>query len=427
MNSILSFFARHLAFSLMAGIAVLIFALLAFDSAGMPTADKTEFSPHVLCTSGTTIVKRSDKSVVLSAEKAADIFQGDQIRTRGGSAATVFWTDGSVTRLAENTTVNVSELLNNKDTASTKVDFSLVEGKTWSRVYRYLSDDSYFHQRFDEGRKLAAVRGTAFEINVDKGYLRTASHAVDVTDPAGKLLATVPEGAVVRVRDLQSLINSALDTAWEDINKTEDAKLAIEMAKQAQAEMSTRMAALKDLPVTVAFSGGNLSVALAPEYAEKAKNGQIAYEELLKVYEASAALSENPGNVQSKEALRDAILAAAPESEKPKLATLFARHEIYDSWMSLSSEEQLLRTRQKLSEYIRAGADKEALKGLESSLPSEKIELFNSTMDALKKKGLKELSDPNLFMSDTKSLFDSATNGVKSVLDDVQKFVPSIK
>lgn len=427
MNSILSFFARHLAFSLMAGIAVLIFALLAFDSAGMPTADKTEFSPHVLCTSGTTIVKRSDKSVVLSAEKAADIFQGDQIRTRGGSAATVFWTDGSVTRLAENTIVNVSELLNNKDTASTKVDFSLVEGKTWSRVYRYLSDDSYFHQRFDEGRKLAAVRGTAFEINVDKGYLRTASHAVDVTDPAGKLLATVPEGAVVRVRDLQSLINSALDTAWEDINKTEDAKLAIEMAKQAQAEMSTRMAALKDLPVTVAFSGGNLSVALAPEYAEKAKNGQIAYEELLKVYEASAALSENPGNVQSKEALRDAILAAAPESEKPKLATLFARHEIYDSWMSLSSEEQLLRTRQKLSEYIRAGADKEALKGLESSLPSEKIELFNSTMDALKKKGLKELSDPNLFMSDTKSLFDSATNGVKSVLDDVQKFVPSIK
>lgn len=145
------------------------------------------------------------------------------------------------------------------------------------------------------------------------------------------------------------------------------------------------------------------------------------------MYEASAALSENPGNVQSKEALRDAILAAAPESEKPKLATLFARHEIYDSWMSLSSEEQLLRTRQKLSEYIRAGADKEALKGLESSLPSEKIELFNSTMDALKKKGLKELSDPNLFMSDTKSLFDNATNGVKSVLDDVQKLVPSIK
>lgn len=427
MNSILSFFARHLAFSLMAGIAVLIFALLAFDSAGMPTADKTEFSPHVLCTSGTTIVKRSDKSVVLSAEKTADIFQGDQIRTRGGSAATVFWTDGSVTRLAENTTVNVSELLNNKDTASTKVDFSLVEGKTWSRVYRYLSDDSYFHQRFDEGRKLAAVRGTAFEINADKGYLRTASHAVDVTDPAGKLLATVPEGAVVRVRDLQSLINSALDKAWEDFNKTEDAKLAIEMAKQAQAEMSNRMAAIKDLPVTVAFSGGNLSVALAPEYAEKAKNGQVAYEELLKVYEASAALSENPGNVQSKEALRDAILAAAPESEKSKLATLFARHEIYDSWMSLSSEEQLLRTRQKLSEYIRAGADKEALKGLESSLPSEKIELFNSTMDALKKKGLKELSDPNLFMSDTKSLFDNATNGVKSVLDDVQKLVPSIK
>lgn len=427
MHSIFSFFAKHLAFSLMAGIAVVIFALLAFDSAGMPTVDKTEFSPHVLCTSGTTIVKRSEKSVVLSAEKTADIFQGDQIRTRGGSSATVFWTDGSVTRLAENTTVNVSELLNNKDTASTKVDFSLVEGKTWSRVYRYLSDDSYFHQRFDEGRKLAAVRGTAFEINADEGYLRTASHAVDVTDPAGKLLATVPEGAVVRIRDLQSLINSALDSAWEEFNKTEDAKLAIEMARRAQEEMSTRMETLKNLPVTLAFSGGNLSVALSPEYAQKAKDGQIAYEGLLKVYEASAALAENPQNVQSKEVLRDAILAAAPTDEKPRLATFFAVHEIYDSWTSLSSEEQLLRTRQKLSEYIKAGADKETLRALESSLPSEKIELFNSTMDAIKKKGLEELSDPNLFMSDSKTLFDSATNGVKSILDDVQKLVPSIK
>lgn len=427
MNSILSFFARHLAFSLMAGIAVLIFALLAFDSAGMPTADKAEFSPHVLCTQGTTIVKRSDKSVVLSAEKTADIFQGDQIRTRGGSSATVFWTDGSVTRLSENTTVNVSELVNGKDASSAKVDFSLVEGKSWSRVYRYLSDDSYFHERFDEGRKLAAVRGTAFEIDATKEYLRTQSHAVAITDPAGKLLVTVPEGAVVNVRNLQSIVNAALDSAWEDFNKTEDAKLAMEMAKKAQSEMTAHLEALKNLPVSVAFSGGDLNVTLSPDYAQKAKEGKIAYQELLKVYQASAALKENPENVKSKEALRDAILAAAPENEKSKLATVFAVHETYDSWASLSNEEQLLRTRQKLSEYIRAGADKEALKGLESSLPAEKVELFNSTMDAIKKKGFDTLSDPNLFMSDTKTLFDDATDGVKSVLDGVQKLVPTIK
>ncbi|MFZ3232425.1 MAG: FecR domain-containing protein [Patescibacteria group bacterium] len=427
MNSILSFFARHLAFSLMAGIAVLIFALLAFDSAGMPTTDKSEFSPHVLCTQGTTIVKRSDKSVVLSAEKTADIFQGDQIRTRGGSAATVFWTDGSVTRLAENTTVNVSELLNNKDTSSTKVDFSLVEGKSWSRVYRYLSDDSYFHERFDEGRKLAAVRGTAFEIDASKGFLRTQSHAVDVTDPAGKLLATVPEGAIVGIRNLQSLVDAALDSAWEEFNKTEDAKLAKDMAKRAQDEMSARVAALKDLPVAVSFSGGDLSVALAPDYAQKAKEGKVAYQELLKVYQATAALKENPENVKSKEALRDAILAAAPENEKSKLATAFAIHETYDSWTSLSNEEQLLRTRQKLSEYIRAGADQEAVRRIESKLPTDKMDRFNSVMDSLKKKGFDTLSDPNLFMTQPKAVLDSATDAAKSAIEDVRKLVPNIK
>ncbi len=199
------------------------------------------------------------------------------------------------------------------------------------------------------------------------------------------------------------------------------------MARKAQEEMSSRMESLKNLPVTLSFSGGSLSVALAPEYAEKAKAGQVEYEQLLKVYEASAALDENPQNVESKEALRDAILAAAPESEKPRLATFFAVHEVYDSWTSLSSEEQLLRTRQKLSEYIKAGADKETLRAIESSLPSEKVELFNSTMDAIRKKGFEKLSDPNLFMSDSKAIFDTATDGVKSVLDDVQKLVPSIR
>ena len=78
------------------------------------------------------------------------------------------------------------------------MDFALSEGKTWSRVYRYLSEGSRFQERFDDGKKIAAVRGTAFEIDTSSGYLRAESHAVEISDLSGKLLKTLPEGIAVK-------------------------------------------------------------------------------------------------------------------------------------------------------------------------------------------------------------------------------------
>lgn len=427
MKTVLAFLSRHLAFSLMAAIVVVVFALLAFDSAGMPKPEKNDFTPHVLCTSGRTVVKRPEGSVTLLAEKTEDVRQGDQIKTLRQSSATVFWADGSVTRLSENTTIDVNELVNDKKTASTKIDFSLTEGKTWSHVYRYLTEDSHFRERFDEGNKVAAVRGTAFEVNADQGYLRTASHAVDVTDPAGKLLSTVPEGVAVNAKSLQSLINAALDTAWEKANVAEDLKYSREMAERAKGEVSARLSALKDLPVTVSFSGNSLSVDVSKDFVAKARSGQYGYGELLRAYEATAALPEDASTIRSKEILRDAILAAAPADRKEDLASLFARHQTYDSWAAAATGgEEFLRIRKKVREYVEAGAKDSELKNLESALPKEKVEQFNSAMEELKKLGVEGLSDPSLFLSESKEIFDSATNGVKSTLDGVQKLLPNL-
>ncbi|MDQ1343482.1 MAG: FecR protein [Patescibacteria group bacterium] len=433
MQSILAFFSRHLAVSLMVGIAVVIFALLAFDSAGMPKNEKAEFNPYVLCTAGRTVIKRPEGSVTLLADKNESVRQGDQIKTLRQSSATVFWSDGSVTRLSENTTIDVNELVNDRKTASTKVDFSLEEGKTWSHVYRYLSDDSHFRERFDDGRKLAAVRGTAFEVNADKGYLRTASHAVEVTDPAGKLLSTVPEGIAVSVRDLTALLDSALDSAWKDLNLVEDAKYSAEFAKRAREEVTSRMASLKGLPVSLSFSGDTLSVRVSPDMAKTAQDGQSAYAGLLKVYETTAALPETAENIRSKEALRDAILAAAPESEKAKLATLFARHQTYDSWAAKSiSDEEFLSTRKKLHDYVSAGADAQVLENLELALPKARIDQFNATMDALKKRGFDTLSDPGWLVpsvdeaiKEANSTADEAIEEANSAVEDAKNLIPS--
>lgn len=233
--------------------------------------------------------------------------------------------------------LDVIELSYNRKTSSSKVEFSLLQGKTWSRAYRYLSEDSYFRQRFDDGTKLAAVRGTAFEINADKGYLRTSSHAVDVIDSKGKLLATVPEGVAVNVRSLQTLIHAVLDEAWAKSNVAEDSKYASEVIAKAKKDLTLRFAGMRESPLSVAFSGNSLSIALSPEYTKLSAEGKIAYSEILKAYEATAAFANDAQTIRSKETLRDAILAEAPESEKARLATMFARHETFDSWASQSA------------------------------------------------------------------------------------------
>lgn len=51
MKHLLAFFSKHLAVSLMAAIALAVFALLVFDSAGVPEKADDGFVPHVLCTS----------------------------------------------------------------------------------------------------------------------------------------------------------------------------------------------------------------------------------------------------------------------------------------------------------------------------------------------------------------------------------------
>ncbi len=54
------------------------------------------------------------------------------------------------------------------------------EGKTWTNIARMLDPSSSFKQRFDHDQKVAAVRGTEFGVNLNKGYLYTSSHAVDI-------------------------------------------------------------------------------------------------------------------------------------------------------------------------------------------------------------------------------------------------------
>jgi hypothetical protein len=164
-------------------VAIVVFLLFVdvSQSKNMGIA-KERISPYVLCTQGRTFIKSTNGTTVsLDPQQKKNIQTDDRIETIEASTATIFWIDGSITRLGEKTRISVLELKNGQGD-STQVDFSISEGKSWSNLGRSLDPDSYFKQRYDNDQRVAAVRGTVFEVNVDKGYLRTESHAVTIQD-----------------------------------------------------------------------------------------------------------------------------------------------------------------------------------------------------------------------------------------------------
>lgn len=304
-----------------------------------------------------------------------------------------------MTRLAENTSISVRELESDSKTAKLNVEFSLEQGKTWTRIFRYLSPDSTFREVFDSGRKVAAVRGTAFEVNADKGYLRTQSHAVDVSKSSdGTLLATVPEGVALDFTNLQSIIQSSLDTAWRRMNEIEDLKMAEKFAIEARKEIESRLAGL---PIGVELTASGVIIKPQGRLAEEIKDGKASYERLLRAYEAAAALPDTVENLKSKESLRKAILEIAPENRKSEIATAFALHETYDSRSeSAQSGEMAEEIRRNIREYLKAGADKGAVDRLNEAIDRSGLDAVNDKIDALKKKGMDALSEPAIPLAD---------------------------
>lgn len=141
--------------------------------------------PYVLSTKGTTLIIR-DHLISLGEYKQASIIVGDKIRTLADSQATIFWPDGSVTRLGEKSSIKIYEMKAKSISEDIQIDFSLEQGKSWSNVIRYLYDASYFHERFNNETALATVRGTVFEINLDNQYVHTVDHSILVEDLKNK-------------------------------------------------------------------------------------------------------------------------------------------------------------------------------------------------------------------------------------------------
>lgn len=175
--------------------------------------------PYIIITKWSAIIKR--KSIIkLSVKNKENIFVWDKIRTFDDSNATLFWPDGSITRLWSKTAMTIDEIMINKKTASYNIKFNLEEWKTWSNIIKYLKKDSSFTESYDYWNYAATVRWTIFEMNIDNNYVHAVNHDVKIIDykESDKNYIVAEWQALNMMHPQDNVPNEVWDSEWIDEN-----------------------------------------------------------------------------------------------------------------------------------------------------------------------------------------------------------------
>ncbi len=83
-----------------------------------------KIDPYVLSTKGSTLILRDKQLLTIEENQSGSILVDDKIKTLN-STATIFWPDGSITRLAEQSSIKVNHIQASHANEKVQVDFSL--------------------------------------------------------------------------------------------------------------------------------------------------------------------------------------------------------------------------------------------------------------------------------------------------------------
>ncbi len=209
-----------------------------------------------------------------------------------------------------------------------------------------MDPDSSFKERFDNDQKVAAVRGTVFDINLDKNYVHTESHAVTIQDEKGVYITSIPAGKVVSAESvLEVQETSTLDTGWQNFNDQKDVLLNEERIKKIEerlAQFGRAPSWIADIQYRIrnffgfdAFKLPLQIVKTSSGFTLQIDQNKITSKntsELLALYEQVSLLQASPETLDAKVVLRDSILQILPEKERKKYSESFARSSLFDSW-----------------------------------------------------------------------------------------------
>jgi len=175
-----------------------------------------------------------DTKVIVSA--------GDRVRVIWASSlALIEWWDGSMTRLGWNTSITVEQSDISNDYTDINISFDLLTGKTWSHIVSFIGSDSSFTQSFDGIE--AWVRGTVFDVDLEKQFIHSSDHSIEITTPEGDSFL-LPEWQVMSLEsfslvELSRYISELRDTAWTDLNTSLDREYINTLSENLQSSLQS--------------------------------------------------------------------------------------------------------------------------------------------------------------------------------------------
>lgn len=336
-------------------------------------------------TEGKTLLVRNTTQILKTGESAS-LQVGDKIKTLPRSSATIFWADGSVTRLSEKTSITISSLQVSGDLSSVQIRFDTESGKTWSNVIRSLLPDSFFEQTYDNGAYVATVRGTVFEINLDRDYVRSIHHGISIKNTKTNAKTEVLQGKTIQARNWKILGKELIDTAWDKWNTNEDViymdrqlkKLSDNLFDYTQKNEWVRSWTKKirklvkkeetpDSLISAIILEKNTdkldALKQSVEMAKTDEQKSILHARLLAYHQATNILPGNDSTLALRATLRDLIIETAPANKKEKLEQTFTQVTFNDYVDALSTGSiiQADKLKTKLEQAIKANVNLPAL------------------------------------------------------------------
>lgn len=160
---------------------------------------------------------------------ASLVAAGDRLTVSRDGEAEIQWFEGSVSRLAAGTEIEIKKADYDRENISkTQIAFFATRGKIWNKVMRLIDGDSEF--LIESTESIAGVRGSVFNYVLEEGKKPTVAcldHAILLTDKSrpesmtiivGGEEATLTQGAI----EVEKIPDLKLKEVWYADNKAKD-------------------------------------------------------------------------------------------------------------------------------------------------------------------------------------------------------------
>lgn len=355
----------------------------------------------------------------------------DEIRVIWESSlALIEWWDGSMTRLGWNTKITIEQNEISRDYTKINISFDLIAWKTWSNIVSFIWSDSSFTQTFDGIE--AWVRGTVFDVDLDKNFIHASDHSIEVTNQEGEIFI-LPEGSVLHLEtfnliDFTKYLTELQDSAWNEINK----KLDLEYFQELKLDLQSSMRASNPLVYIMRFlSPKYATLYVLDTYQEQEDVNQYfnsmsqkdkikVYDDVLSAYQEMNFVSPGDNEYETKMRYKKALVSLDVDNWNTQRLVVTAAYDlqdIIDSW----NTEDLSTTLWFINKHVESldsdnlNVLKWGLNYVPEGLLNEFSESFNSLWEVL-----------NINFSTIKTvnsgtigdILDSADSAIKWFLDD---------